>query len=680
MNGLHAMLARLRSHGPAISVWAGVLACLVGLVLHRMWTVLPANRCADLIALAVLAVAFAAVLRRWRGWTWASALAAVWLAALVFFVGLPASLATLLLAVTAIALGSLLVPRDVASRGVLALPVGLVMIGGTLGWFLSLPIHRWYVYVPVLLAICAWRARALREIVVAARQGWHAAIAAAPRPAAGAVLAVGLASVGAWLPTMQADDLARHLGLPTQLQWHGFYALDPTLQFWALSPWLGDVLQGVAQVLAGREARGAVDALWLMSTAASLWCLAAALQTRASTRWYVVALFASLPLLAALAAGMHTELPASALLVTLALAITLSGERRLTWTCAVLVAGLAGLKLGHAFAALVMLVWALARARGRVAWARLPIAVLVFAALAGSNYFYAAWISGNPLLPLFNHVFCSPVLASTQLIDPRWHGGFGVGLPWAITFDTDHYLEAWDGGFGFVLVALAGAWLLALLRPGTRGIALAASAVLLLPLLPMQYARYGFPGLVLLLPALLIAADAALGMRWCTRIVVALCVLNLAFQANSNWVLHVHTLRKLVGNGGSLDEVYRRYAPERALIAELRRRDDGDSIVLAMDAQEPVVAELGGRGRSVSHYSTKLEAARIAADADPSGAQWQQLIEDVDAHWLLLRPAALDDAQRAGLARVAAQRVAEIGEAELWSVHPSAQTPTHVLP
>lgn len=673
------MLARFRNIAAAAAVHAGVLACVAGFVLHRMWAVLPANRCADLLALAALAIAVAAALRRWRGWTWANALAAVWLTALVFFVGVPATLATALVAMAATGLGSLLLPRETAARGVLALPVGLVLIGGTLGWLLPLPIHRWYAYLPILLAICAWRAGSLREIVVAARQDWNAAITAAPWPAAGAVLALGLASIGAWLPTMQADDLARHLGLPTQLQWHGFYVLDPMQQFWALSPWLGDVLQGVAQVLAGREARGAVDALWVMSTAASLWCLAATLQARAATRWHVVALFASLPLLAALATGMHTELPASALLVALALAIMSSSASRLTWTCTVLVAGLAGLKIGHAFAALVMLVWALARARGRIAWTRLPIAVLVFVLLAGSNYFYAGWISGNPLLPLFNDVFRSPVLAPEQLVDPRWHAGFGIGLPWAITFDTEHYLEAWDGGFGFVLVALAGAWLLALLRPATRAIALAASAVLLLPLLPMQYVRYGFPGLVLLLPALLIAVDAALGARGCARVVIALCALNLAFQANSNWVLHVHTLRSLVGSGGRLDEVYRHYAPERALIAALRDRDDGDSIVLAMDAQEPVVAELGGRGRSVSHYATQLEAARIAAAADPSGVQWQYLIRHLDAHWLLLRPARLDEAQRAGLARVGAQRVVGIGDAELWSVR-AAGTMAPALP
>lgn len=662
------MLVRFRNPAAAVVVWAGVLACVVGFALHRMWALLPANRCADLLALAVASIVLGAALRYWRGWTSANALATVWCAALLFFAGLPAAIAALLLAASAIALGSCVVPRDIRARAVLAFPAGMVLIGGMLGWLLPLPIHRWYVYVPILLAICAWRARTLREIAHAARHDWDAAIAAAPWPATAAVLMLGLASTGAWLPTMQADDLAYHLGLPTQLLRHGFYALDPTQQFWALAPWLGDVLQGVVEVLARREARGALNALWMLSIAASLWSLSASLRASTRTRWFVVALFASLPTVAALAAGMQTELAASALLVALALAILRSNEHSLTWIFAVLVAGLAGLKFGQAFAALVMLVWAFARVRGRIAWARMPIAVLLFIALAGSNYFYAWQVSGNPMLPLFNDIFRSSVLAPTQLVDLRWHAGFGLSLPWAITFDTEHYLEAWDGGFGFVLVALAGAWLLAVLRSETRGIALAASATLLLPMLPMQYARYGFPGLVLLLPALLMAADAAIGARWCARVVIALCALNLAFQANANWLLHVNTVRKLVTSGGRIDEIYRRYAPERALIAGLPPRDDSESVVLAMDAQAPFIAELGGRGRTVAHYATKLEAERIAADADASGARWQQLIHALDSQWLLLRPAHLNDAQRAALALVGGRRVDAIGDAELWSV------------
>jgi hypothetical protein len=318
--------------------------------------------------------------------------------------------------------------------------------------------------------------------------------------------------------------------------------------------------------------------------------------------------------------------------------------------------------------ALVVLAWPLVRTRGTIELSRLPGALSLFALLAGSSYWFAWRISGNPLLPLFNQVFRSPLLPPVQLHDPRWHAGFDAALPWSISFDTSRYLEGWDGGFGFVLIVLAGAWMLALLRPRTRGHAFVAGAALLLPLLPMPYARYAFPGLVLLLPAVLCANEALLGARCGGRLVLALCRLSLAFQANSNWLLHVRSMRRLVAGAGDTAGVIAHYAPERALVAELRRRDDDDSIMLAVDPRVPAVAELAGRGRTVAHYAPALEAARIRADADATGALWQQLIGDLGAQWLLLRPAWLNQAQRRALAALYARRVAGVGEAELWSV------------
>lgn len=652
-------------------VWAGVLTCIVGVLTHGMWAVLPWRRFADTLLLAMIACALAWPIRRWCAWNWAAALAVVWFAALAFFVGVVPVAAVLLVATAAIAVGSALVPSLGALRLVLALPIGLVLIAGTLGWLLPLPIHRWYVYLPLLGGLCTIRASALREMFRDGARAARGAIRAAPREAAAGVLVLGLASIGAWLPTMQADDLVYHLGLPTQLQLHGFYALDPSQQIWALAPWLGDVVQGIAQVLAGREARGAVDALWMLAGAGALWCLTGALGAAARVRWLAVALFASLPPLAVFVGGMQTELPASALALALALVIASPAACRLTLGCAVLAAGLSALKLGHAFTALVLLAWALMRVRGDVEWSRLPLALVLFCGVAGSSYFYAWHVSGNPLLPLFNDVFRSPLLPATQLQDLRWHAGFGIDLPWSITFATDRYLEAWAGGFGFVLVACGGAWLLAMADVRTRGLALAASAALLLPLLPMQYARYAFPGLVLLLPTLLLVIGSALGRRWSRRLVIGLCALNLAFQANAGWLLHVNALRKLVSSGGDAQRIQALYAPERVLIAALWRRDPGDSIVLALDPQSPDIAELGGRGRSVAWYAPALERARVSADADASGEQWLRLMTALDAHWLLLRPERLSAAQRAGIVLAGAVRVAGVGGAELWSLPPA---------
>ena len=428
--------ARFRGTSSALLVWAGVAACLAGLMLHRMDREVPWARVRDQVLLAVLAIIVAAVLRyRFIG-SWAGALGCAWMAALVFFAGPLPVLAVIVLAAAAFALGSLLLPGDGHARDALAVPVGLALLGGCAGWLLLLPLHHRGVHAAVLLALCLARRRALGDAARSAFDAWRAAVAAAPAMAAFAVMLLGLASTAAWLPTMQFDDLAYHLRLTSELQRFGMYRPDPANQIWALAPWLGDVVQGIAQVLAGREARGATNALWVLACASALWCFAMTLQMDARARWLAVALFASLPPLAALVAGMQTELPAACLLVCLAMAIAGPHEPRLLPATAVLAGGLFALKSSHALAALVLLSWALVRWHGRDDGRRLLPALALFVLVAGSSYVFAAAISGNPLLPLFNDVFRSPFLAARQLEDPRWHAGFGVDLPWRMTFGT----------------------------------------------------------------------------------------------------------------------------------------------------------------------------------------------------------------------------------------------------
>ncbi|MDR2012985.1 MAG: hypothetical protein LBQ20_08080 [Rhodanobacter sp.] len=646
-------------------VWSAAAVCLAGFVSHRLWMQVPWARVGDVLGIIAVALAVAALLRRWRGWTWADASALVWLAVLSGFAGVLPTAAALLLGAAACAIGSLLLPHD--ARLVLALPVGLAWIGGIVGWTLLLPIHYRLVYLPTLLCVCVVRWRTLRAMATDARAQWRAAVDAAPSLAVCGVFALGLASIGAWLPTMLADDLAYHLALPSQLLRDAVYRPEPAEHIWALAPWLGDVLQGIAQVLAGGEARGAVNSLWLLSAAAGLWSVARHLHADTRTRWLIVALFGTLPLLAALVAGMQTELPAIALLLALTVAIFRGEDGNLVLAGAVLAAGLFELKFGHAIAAWVLLIWALARARGRLPWKRVLPAFALFLALASSSYVLACALTGNPLFPLFNDVFASPLMPAKQLDDLRWHAGFNFTLPWAITFDTGRYLEAWDGGFGFVLIALAGAWLLALVNRSTRGFTLAATAVLLLPMLPMQYARYAFPGLVLLLPPLLVAQREALGERLAIRFVLVLCAFDIMFQANANWIFHVNTVHKRVAMQG-VAAIYQRYVPERALIAYLREQDSSESTVLALDPNAAYIAELGRRGRTVTWYAPKRDQARVAAETDSTGAAWQALIADVHPRWLLLRPAQASPALRAGLARSGAHPVKTIGEAELWTL------------
>jgi hypothetical protein len=670
---------RLRRPWPALLVASGLLAAMLGIALHPLWRVLPWERFALSLLLALLAALLAWPLRRFACWSMASALLLAWMVPLLYFAGPAAVLSTSLLAAAALAVGLRLVP-PMPGQGALALVTGLAVIAGVTGWIVMLPVHHPLVWGALLLAL-AWSQRArLLPGGRALQQAWRSEVATAPSWAAFAVMLLGLASTACWLPTMQVDDLAYHLGLPSQWLQQLRYAPAPQHQVWAFAPWAGDVLHGITSVLSRGEARGALNALWLVLAAASAWGATARLSAAPRERWACVALFASFPPLVWLAAGMQTELPAMAMLLALAAVLLpgpdtdAPGDRRV-YTASVLLGGLLALKLTHALAALPLLAyagWQYRPSRYGAAWPwrRLAAGLAIVAVIGGSSYCYAWLYTGNPLLPLFNTTFASPFYPARDFDDPRWHAGFGPTLPWDLVFDTARYLEAWAGGLGIGLVALAGAWLVALLRADTRAFALAAALAILLPLVPLQYARYAFPGMALLLVVLLPRLEAGIGRRFFGWAIIATCVVNLAFQANAGWTHHSSALKHTLRSGGDAAAVFAHYVPERVLIATIPANDR--SIVLATSPARGYIAELGGHGRTVSSHDPALEAARIAADADPTGARWRALFATTRARWILMTPATSSPALRKAVFDASGMRSAQSGDAQLWRL-PAAE-------
>lgn len=444
-----------RSPIPTALWWSGPLLVVVGISLHGLWRVAPWERFGLSIALGLIACIFAWPLAHWRRWRMASALAAVWIAALTVFVGPAAILAVALMAAAALALGLRWIGADVPARAAIAAVTGYAVITGVAGWLLQLPIHHRWIWLGLLAALILSNRRAVTGELRASRTRWAALVDASPRGAAWMVMLLGLASTGAWLPTMQADDLTHHLNLPAQLALYARYQPEPLHGAWAFAPWMGDVGHGVAWLLSGQEARGALNALWLVLSAATLGACARALGARTSERIAVIAVMASFPPLVWLMAGMQTELPAMAVLF--ALAALLLHTRRDTHLLgiAVLFAALAALKPIHAVSALPLIAYASRVDPGR-ALRRLPLLVLVALAVGGASYAQAWWQTGNPVFPLFNAFFESPYYPLEDMEDRRWLTGLRPALPWAMTFHTHRYLEAWDGGIGFLWIGGAG--------------------------------------------------------------------------------------------------------------------------------------------------------------------------------------------------------------------------------
>ena len=650
---------------------AGALATCVGLLLHQTWRELPAERFALSLVLAGLALAAAWPLRRALRLSLATALAAAWALALIVWVGPLPVLAAATLGAAALAIGGALTPAALPARIAIATCVGLAIIAGVAGWTTTLPLHRPWLWWPLLLAIVALRRHSLAQDLRLARQAWRDAVSAAPRAAAATVLLLGLASTACWLPSLQMDDLTYHLGLPAQWLQHGRYAPSADVQIWSYAPWAGDVLHGIVVVLARAPTHGALNALWLLLIAGAAWSLASAAGAAIRERWAAVALTASFPPLVWMAAGQQTELAATALLLALMTTILGEGRGRL-WIGAALFAGLCALKLAHAAAALPLLLYALWRHRG-VAPGPLLLACALWAALATSSFVHAGFATGNPLLPLFNEIFRSPAMPPVAFDDPRWHAGFAPDLLWRMSFDTDRYVEGWDGGLGFGLIALGGLWLLALVQRGRRLLVAAITLSLLLPLLPLQYARYAWPSIVLLLALLPAGLEPKLGARIFRWSIVGLCVLNLAYQSNASWLHHSAALKRVIRSPFDDTPLLRAYLPERLL---LRRLPDGDSgLVLATDPARGFIAELGGRGRTVSSHAPRWQARARTADTDASGDGWRTLFAREDIRWVLVNAETASPALRAGLRAASAREVAREGAIVLWALPAAERAP-----
>lgn len=662
------LVAQTRPRHPRVAialVAAGPLALAVGLVYARMWEVLPWERLALSLVLAMITAAVAWPVRRFVRLPWALALALVWMAALPVFVGPIPVLSMLLLAAAALALGTWLVPMQMPARASVALCVGLALLGGLSGWTLAWPIHSRIGWGVALLALVVARRQALMAVLSGTVRDLRHAVALAPRWAGFAAMLFGLASTACWIPTMQVDDLGYHLGLPSHLRLYGEYRPDPAHQIWAYAPWLGDVLQGIGALLAGQDARGAVNALWLGLCAPLAWTASALIGAAPRERWTCVALVASFPPLAWMAGGMQTELPATALLLAAAVVAT-AREPRWLLPMAVLFAGMAALKTMHPIAAAPLAVYAFWRNRAHLEGRSIATACVLAALIALSSYAQAWWHTGNPLMPLFNNLFHSPYLPDEAYRDERWFTGFSLALPWQMTFNTPRYVEAFNGGIGFGLIALAGVWLLALLRRSCRGIALALTLAAWLPLLPMQYVRYAYPGLIAICVLLVVRGEATLGRRGFAWLFAGLCVLNLAFQANSGWLHHSAAIKRSIRTLGDPETVFPHYVPERILIRRIPADDDG--IVLATDPARAYIAELGLRGRGVLDHDPGLFAARKLAEADASGRAWHELFRASGARWILVVPERAAPPLQAGLALARARRIDAIGDAELWRI------------
>jgi hypothetical protein len=549
--------------------------------------------------------------------------------------------ASALLAAAALALASWL-PR-VAQSGInSALMVGLACLAALVGWLLPFPIHHRAAYLLAALVLVGLRWRAVRDLLLAARIDLRDVMSAHP---GGSILLAGaatIASLGLWLPSLNYDDNAVHLILPSQLLADGYYRLDVQTQSWAVAPWANNVLHAIAGLFAGQEARPAVASLWLLLGITGAWRLARAVGASPAVALAAAAVFAAQPLAGYFATTMQVDGANAAILLHLAAIAAMPAASRPGAAVIGLIAGLLlALKTSNLVYLLPLLAWlCVSLPRGtRLRW--LGACGLCLLPVAASSYAYAWLVTGNPLFPFYNAVFQSPYYPLENFRDLKWMAGVSWRSLWDLTFKTDAYGQFFPGAAGVSVLATLPALLIdALRRPAPRWLALWALGTGLLLFWFMQYLRYIFPALAVLAVLGTVALARFADRRVFAAAVVALVLADAMLMPTTSWIARENHWAQLLREGPhARRDIERKVIPERALLARIMARDP-DACVLMSDPKAPFVG--AGRGRAVSlhrRYDPELWRARNDAQADAGGGAWRELLARIGASHVIVDPA-----------------------------------------
>jgi 4-amino-4-deoxy-L-arabinose transferase-like glycosyltransferase len=500
---------------------------------------------------------------------------------------------------------------------------------------------------------------------------WRQATALHPVISFLAVAVVGFAAVFTWLPSLNPDDNAAHLLLGNQLLADGYFHLDASTQISSVSPWFNNAIQGLLQLVSGAEARSGTGLLWLLFGAAGAFRLAKALRADDATALLAMAVYASHPLTAYYGTTLQVDGASAACL--LHLATLCIGVQRNDDEAAVplLVGVLCGILAAMKITNLVYLgfigPWLLWRYASRGQASRILMVVGAAALVAGSSYFYATVVTGNPLFPMYNGIFKSPYMPPVNFADARWHAGFGPKVLWDLTFASGEYMEAYTGAAGLALLALAGASLVALLSGGWRaGLTLLAMLAGAVVFSQVQYLRYVFPAMALA-GTVAVVVFFSLGQRRIgLGLMAVFIVAQLGLVNTSNWILNAGVAEQMLTEGpASVKRIEDRFVPERAMVRQLAARKDRFCLLLA-EPMTAYVALAPGRSLTTAFYDSRMNALAQWANQDASGARWRQNLNSIGVTDVELRPAM---ATPALLAALSAEKFAtsDTGEAQLWS-------------
>lgn len=429
-------------------------------------------------------------------------------------------------------------------------------------------------------------------------------------------------------PSLNFDDQTLHLRLWTELLHRQQAAFDVHEQVWSVAPFANDLLHAGLSMISGEDARGALNltlVILLLALCTGIW---QRLAVPATAQWLLLVMIASTPMLGSLLLSLQTEL----LLAVLGLAgMTLVIDARSGWrdcrmlgilACAALCAAtkLPGAVLGAAVLAAQLLPLGrtslAVRRRTCFSWRALALlGMLTFVAL---HAYGLAWrTTGNPVFPLYNAIFRSPLFPLENFSDSRWIHGFSLLSYVRGFFNTSEFFESGDLTAGFQYLLLLPIVVFVVWRPtvpfSLRIVLLPLAAFGLAMFSATQYWRYLFPAMSL--ASVLFASLFIGGPRWLLlgawTLALACIVLNISFFTRVSWMMQ--TPVQAVFTEAGRQRAARHYAPEALLTAEINRIAPGSRVLYPPTA--PFGATLHGQPLYVNWYAPE-RSSRFAEVRD----------------------------------------------------------------
>lgn len=554
-----------------------------------------------------------------------------------------------------------------AQRAPLLLMESLLLGGGAylavFGAMLHFPVnhvagHVLILTVPIVLAhLLRLPARYRQPAAAAWRHGFEVASRANAVLLFALVVLTGYVARFVLFPSVTYDDHALHLRMWTVLSERHVYDFDVRSQIWAVAPFAVDLLHASLSLVAQADARAALNLALLAFLLYAFWRLTGVFVRRVNQRLLLSLLFVSTPMLSILLISLQTELMlavlaacGSVLLLDKRVALGSAGGAAMLMLAALCAAtklpgAVLGLILLAAFAAVA---WRQSRLRVPAAQLPLLLCVTLLATVAALHSYAYAWhVTGNPLFPLYNAYFKSPLFGPYNFLDLRYVHGVSLTSWLGVFFNTSAFYESKNYVAGFQYLFLLPLALLSLLacRRQRRGLRILAPlcGFGFIMFLAVQYWRYLFPVMPLAsaaLGALFFRArrrtrsGQVLGRPVVAGALLVFTIANLYFLPGISWNFETPA-GSLYGEQQKLRFVEKRM-PEYLFNMQLNRDDPGARVLFA--STRPAGATLSGTPVYTNWYAPAIQASvdAIASPAQLSAFLKEQRIRYV--YWNLAEP------------------------------------------